>query len=844
MADEQQTLLDEQALAEATNDPAARIDALRREIEHHSYLYYANDAPEISDAAFDSLMRELRELEAAHPELIDPSSPTQRVGGYVGEQFAPVRHARRMYSLDNAMDLDELDAWIERVTEAFGRMVPVVCELKIDGSSIALTYEDGRLMRAATRGDGTTGEDVTANMRTVKDVPLRLRQGALGGLRDADAPVELRGEVYMPKSSFDALNAAAVENGKQAFANPRNAAAGSLRQKDPSITANRDLSTFIYAVADERALNAEGQWELLAWLREAGFHVNPDVELCQTREEVHAFCERAVARREDLPYEIDGVVVKVNSFAQQESMGYTARAPRWAVAFKFPPEEKTTLLRDITVQVGRTGKLTPVAELDPVVVAGSTVARATLHNEDEVQRKDVRVGDTVIVRKAGDVIPEVLGPVLALRPADAVQWEMPRTCPSCGSPVIREEGEVDFRCISIDCPAQALERLLHWASRGAMDIDGMGEEIVSRLVESGRLSDVADYYTLDEVELSLLDMGRVNKDGEPIRLGSTVAKKLVAAIDESRTRPFARALFGLGIRHVGKTIAELLAAAYPSIEALMEASEEDLAALDGVGPKIARSAYLFLRTPDNAAVIERLRSHGVALADEAADAGEQLPQTLAGLPRGKRHDPRRGGRGTQSARCEGERQRVEEDELRRGRRGRRKQVRQGRRPQRPRAGRSCPAAHPRNRRGSGVGRPGSVAPRCFTGSIARMLRLIHEARRGSVSDGSDVLRMTPMHPFAFEKAKSHRIRKKERLPQGLGSFWQEEALLRPGIMRKIVSRRDSGLRPVFRIRCFLAIGSLVGCRQKESVDVSREAFVRLACVRPSSSAVRPGELRK
>ncbi|WP_417068030.1 NAD-dependent DNA ligase LigA, partial [Gordonibacter pamelaeae] len=366
MADEQQNLLDERALAEATSDPAARIEALRREIEHHTYLYYAQDAPEISDGAFDSLMRELRELEAAHPELVDPSSPTQRVGGYVGEQFAPVRHARRMYSLDNAMDLEELDAWIERVTEAFGRMVPVVCELKIDGSSIALTYEDGRLVRAATRGDGTTGEDVTANMRTVKDVPLRLREAALGGLRDAAAPVELRGEVYMPKSSFDALNAAAVANGKQAFANPRNAAAGSLRQKDPAITANRDLSTFIYAVADERALAVEGQWELLAWLREAGFHVNPDVELCETREAVHAFCERAIERREALPYEIDGVVVKVNAFAQQESMGYTARAPRWAVAFKFPPEEKTTLLHDITVQVGRTGKLTPVAEMEPV----------------------------------------------------------------------------------------------------------------------------------------------------------------------------------------------------------------------------------------------------------------------------------------------------------------------------------------------------------------------------------------------------------------------------------------------------------------------------------------------
>lgn len=631
MADERQTLLDERALAEATSDPAARVEALRREIEHHTYLYYANDAPEISDAAFDSLMRELRELETAHPDLIDPASPTQRVGGYVGDQFAPVRHARRMYSLDNAMDLEELDAWLDRVVEAFGRMVPVCCELKIDGSSIALTYEGARLVRAATRGDGTTGEDVTANMRTVKDVPLRVREQGVAGLVDPDGSVELRGEVYMPKSSFESLNAAAEANGKQAFANPRNAAAGSLRQKDPSITAHRDLSTFVYAVADERGLHAAGQWELLQWLREAGFHVNPDVELCQTAEAVHAFCERALERREELPYEIDGVVVKVNSFSQQESMGYTARAPRWAIAFKFPPEEKTTLLRDITVQVGRTGKLTPVAELDPVVVAGSTVARATLHNEDEVQRKDVRVGDTVIIRKAGDVIPEVLGPVLSLRPADAASWRMPGACPSCGSPVIREEGEVDFRCISIDCPAQALERLLHWASRGAMDIDGMGEEIVSRLVESGRLTDVADYYTLDEAELSLLDMGRVNKDGDPIRLGSTVAKKLVAAIDESRTRSFARALFGLGIRHVGKTIAELLAAAYPSADALMEATEDDLAAIDGVGPKIARSAYLFLRTPDNVAVIERLRKHGVALEDEAAAAGDQLPQTLAGL---------------------------------------------------------------------------------------------------------------------------------------------------------------------------------------------------------------------
>ncbi|MDO4290464.1 MAG: NAD-dependent DNA ligase LigA [Eggerthellaceae bacterium] len=640
MAD-QGSLFDEKTLAQAASDPAARAEALRREIEHHTYLYYALDAPEISDAAFDSLMRELREIEAAHPELIDPTSPTQRVGGYVGEQFAPVRHARRMYSLDNAMDLGELDAWMDRVVEALGSLPPMCCELKIDGSSIALSYDarsGGSLVRAATRGDGTTGEDVTANMRTVKDVPLRLRAEALGKVRTAPAagdeepePLELRGEVYMPKASFDHLNAAAEQNGRAPFANPRNAAAGSLRQKDPHVTASRDLSTFMYAVADDGMLDVAGQWELLEWLREAGFHVNPDVALCTTREEVRSFCERAIERRGALPYEIDGVVVKVNSFARQQAMGFTARAPRWAIAFKFPPEEKTTLLRDITVQVGRTGVLTPVAELEPVVVAGSTVARATLHNLDEVHRKDVRVGDTVIVRKAGDVIPEVLGPVASLRPADARPWAMPDACPSCSSPVIREEGEVAFRCISIDCPAQAQERLLHWASRGALDIDGMGEEIVSRLVEAGRLTDVADYYSLDEVELASLDMGRLNKDGEPIRLGHTVAKKLVDAIDASRGRAFARVLFGLGMRHVGKTTAEALAAAYRSMDALSQAGEEELGCVEGIGPKIAHSVWVFLRTPDNAAVIERLRAAGVTMADDAQAAGAEVPQTLAGL---------------------------------------------------------------------------------------------------------------------------------------------------------------------------------------------------------------------
>ena len=608
----------------------ARVRALRKEIEHHTYLYYAKDAPEISDAAFDSLMRELRELEQAHPELIDPTSPTQRVGGYVGEQFSPVRHAVRMYSLDNAMGLEELDEWLARTVEAIGHPVPFCCELKIDGSSIALTYEAGVLTKAATRGDGTTGEDVTVNMRTVRDIPLRLRDAGIEGLVDPDASIEVRGEVYMPKRSFESLNAAAAAQGRQGFANPRNAAAGSLRQKDPTVTQGRDLSTFLYAIADDAPVRAESQWDLLRWLGDCGFHVNPDVKRCDTPEEVHRFCEEVADRRDSLPYGIDGVVVKVDSFAIQREMGFTARAPRWAIAYKFPPEEKTTVLRDISVQVGRTGAITPVAELDPVRVDGSVVARATLHNLDEVHRKDVRVGDTIIVRKAGDVIPEVLGPVLSLRPEGAIPWEMPAMCPSCGSPLVREDGEAAFRCVSIDCPAQATERLIHWASRGAMDIDGMGEEIVARLVESGRLTDVADYYNLSEYDLATLETGRTNKEGEPVHLGSTIAAKLIASIEASKARPFGRVLFGLGIRHVGKTTGAQIATAYPSMDALMQASEEDLAAIDGVGGIIAKSIRAFLETPDNREVIHRLGMLGVRMEDVRTE-GEDVPQTLAGI---------------------------------------------------------------------------------------------------------------------------------------------------------------------------------------------------------------------
>ena len=629
MTTEQQSLLDEKARAAATSDAAARVAALRKEIEHHTYQYYALDDPQISDGAFDSLMRELRELEALHPELVDSASPTQRVGGYVGEQFVPVDHASRMYSLDNAMDLDELAAWAERVEKALGELPPLCCELKIDGSSIALTYDQGVLVRAATRGNGTTGEDVTANMRTVRDVPLALREQARGAVRRPGTPLELRGEVYMPKRSFEALNRAAVDNGKAPFANPRNAAAGSLRQKDPKVTAGRDLATFIYATADDAALTVEGQWDLLQWLREAGFHVNPDVALCTSLDEVFGFCRASMDRREELPYEIDGVVVKVDSFALQERMGFTARAPRWAIAFKFPPEEKTTILRDITVQVGRTGALTPVAEMEPVTVAGSTVARATLHNVDEVHRKDVRVGDTVVVRKAGDVIPEVVGPVLALRPDDALVWEMPHECPSCGSPVVREEGEAAYRCISIDCPAQSLVRLLHWTSRGALDIEGMGHEIVGWLNEQGRLVDVADFYTLTEDELAAVVTHRVNGEGEYLPLGYVFAKKLMAAIDGSRQQPFARVLFGLGIRHVGKTVAETLAQAFPDIDRLISATEEELSAVDGIGPKIACSIVAFFATKDNLEVVERLRGAGVRLV--ADDDAEALPQNLTGI---------------------------------------------------------------------------------------------------------------------------------------------------------------------------------------------------------------------
>lgn len=644
---------DAAAPTDARAQAAARAAELRHELDYHAYRYYMLDAPEITDAAFDKMLVELQEIEATYPDLVTPDSYTQRVGGYVSEQFTPVTHMARMYSMDDAMDLDELDAWLQRTEDALGAgSVTYTCELKIDGLGVALTYQSGTFVRAATRGDGTTGEDVSLNVRTIKDVPMHLSEPALAHMgADRERTIEVRGEVYMPKGSFVRLNEEADAEGRDPFANPRNAAAGSLRQKDPKVTARRDLATFIYAIADTDPLHVHSQREFLDWLRSAGFSVNPNVARCATPAEVHEFCAQALEHRGDLDYDIDGVVVKVDSFQQQLDLGFTARAPRWAIAFKFPPEEKQTVLREIRIQVGRTGVLTPVAEFDPVTVAGSTIARATLHNIDEIRRKNVREGDTIIVHKAGDVIPEVVGPVLDKRPADSVDWHMPEVCPVCGSPVVHEDGEVAYRCVSIDCPAQLKERLLHWVSRGCMDVDGLGDEIVDKMIAAGLIHDVADFYQLTVDDIAGLDTGRVyaitqkghkkgdiqydkngsprlEKDGsykrykteqvactagDPILVGNKIASKVISELNKSKALPLSRVLFALGIRLVGKSVAELLARRYLTVDALILATDEDMANIEGVGPEIARSVRGFLSVKDNLDVLERLRLCGFSL---------------------------------------------------------------------------------------------------------------------------------------------------------------------------------------------------------------------------------------
>lgn len=625
------------------SDPKARVQELRKLLDYHAWRYYFLDDPLISDFQFDSYLHELSELEGKYPELDDPNSYTHRIGGFVSNKFAACEHAKRMYSIDDAMNLEELDAWLERTEAALaaqGVSAPTyTCELKIDGLGIALTYKNGQFMRGATRGDGHIGEDVSENVLTISDVPRHLAREGLAAVshQGLDSMLEIRGEVYMPKHSFFELNQQIERENetrelegkkpKRNFANPRNAAAGSLRQKNANIVAKRDLKTFIYAIADEKPLALHTQWDFLNWLKASGFHVNSHAKTCQDARAVHEFCAHALEERASLDYDIDGVVVKVNDFSQQEFLGFTARAPRWAIAFKFPPVQVQTTLQDIIVQVGRTGVLTPVAIFDQVSVAGSSVSRATLHNLDEVRRKDCRIGDTVLVHKAGDVIPELVAPVLEgdlLRAHnERPLWNMPSTCPACGSPVVHEDGEVAIRCISLDCPAQAKERLIHWCSRKALDIDGLGEELIGRLVESGLVADVADFYTerfaigLSEVKTNrtYTSTSDEHEAGEAVPVGEKLAKKILAEVEQSKTKGLARVLFGLGIRLVGERCARVLAEHFVSMEALMRANAQEIAEIDGVGEKIAESLVQFLHAATNQQVITRLENEGLVLAE-------------------------------------------------------------------------------------------------------------------------------------------------------------------------------------------------------------------------------------
>jgi DNA ligase (NAD+) len=602
-----------------SDDPAVRVEELRARIAYHNRLYHELDAPEISDADYDLLVRELAALEADHPELASGESPTQLIGSAPSATFAPVEHEVPMMSLDNAMNADELTAWAERVRRALGAERPTfVCELKIDGLAISVRYERGEYTRAATRGDGRVGEDVTANVATIRALPKRL---AVASPPDV---LDVRGEVYMPVASFDALNERAEAVGEKRFVNPRNAAAGSLRQKDPSITAGRELSFWAYQVGVLRgAEQPASHLAMLDSLRALGFPVNDTIRTYHDVDAVLEHCLRWQEHRHDLGYEIDGVVVKLDDLAQRDRLGVTSKAPRWAIAYKFPPEERTTRLNDIQVSIGRTGRATPFAVLEPVFVGGSTVGMATLHNEDQVRLKDVRPGDLVVVRKAGDVIPEVVGPVLSARPPGTQAWTFPTTCPCpLRSELVRLEGEADTRCVEPACPYQRDQRLIYFASRGAMDIEGLGERTVAQLTDAGLVADPADIYALTvEQLLGLEGFARIS------------AEKLVAAIEASKHRPLARLLTALGVKHLGPAAAEALAAAFGSLDAVIAAGDADLAAVEGVGPVIAASITRWFAADANRAFIDKLRAAGVDFgsAEAAAQALAERPaQVLAG----------------------------------------------------------------------------------------------------------------------------------------------------------------------------------------------------------------------
>jgi len=580
---------------QASERAGTRVGELREAISYHSYRYHALDDPEIADAEYDALSNELIEIEAAHPDLVTPDSPTQRIGAPPSDQFAPVPHPTPMMSLDNCFSLEELKAWGQRAERLISKVDAYMTELKMDGIAVNLVYQDGVFTRGATRGDGRTGEDITANLKTINAVPLRLRGD------DVPDVVEVRGEVYMRTDDFDNLNERLGNAGLKTFSNPRNAAAGSLRQKDPSITAERKLSLVCHGVGYVKGRRFKSHSEALAFVRELGLRTNSENKVVNDLDDVFERCTYWQEHRHDVVYEIDGVVVKVDSIAQQEELGFTSKAPRWAIAYKFPPEERTTILNAIFASVGRSGVVTPFASLETVFVGGVNITTATLHNEDEVARKDVRPKDTVVVRRAGDVIPEVVGPVLSKRPKGARRWKMPKKCPSCGAELVRNEGESATRCLNIyECPAQQRERVFHFASRGGMDIEGLGYKTIIMLLDKGWVTDVSDIYFLTPELFEGLEGWK-----------SKSIDNLMKSIDESRTRPLASFLSALGIPHVGFSAAEVLAEEVGSLDKLESMTEEDFEAVEGIGPVIAQSLSSFFAEARNRAVLDRLRAGGV-----------------------------------------------------------------------------------------------------------------------------------------------------------------------------------------------------------------------------------------
>ena len=589
------------------------IEELRDKLRHHEYLYYVLDQPEISDAAYDRLMKRLEELEAAHPELITPDSPSVRVGGTPREGFQTVQHARPMLSLDNAFSYDQLRDFDRRVRQGSGReKIEYIAEHKFDGLSISLQYVNGGLARGVTRGDGRTGEDVTPNVKTIRSIPLRVEQSALKKLK-LPPTFEVRGEVLMTRKAFEAMNRQQEESGGKIFVNPRNAAAGSVRVLDPSITARRRLEFFAYYLLVDGEAPFAKHSESLEALKQLHFRASEDWKLCDGIEEVFKYCDAWEPKREKLPYEIDGVVIKVNSLGIQRELGFTAKAPRWAIAYKYPARQETTVVNDIRVQVGRTGTLTPVAVLEPVQVGGVTVSRSTLHNMDEIDRLGLQIGDTVLIERAGEVIPHVLKVVKEGK--NRKPFRMPKLCPECGSTIHKSEDEVAYRCVNAACPAKRKESLLHYASRHAMNIDGLGDKIVDQLVDKGLVKDVADLYALKEDQVAALD-----------RMAEKSAQNLLEEIEGSKKNTLARLIYALGIRFVGERTGQLLAEHFSSLEELAAADEEQLVAVNEVGPKVAAAIAEFFSEPANRQLIKKLHKAGV---HPTAEKREVKSQKLA-----------------------------------------------------------------------------------------------------------------------------------------------------------------------------------------------------------------------